>query len=378
MQHLGKFFDGFLFTVNVAPGSHQLSDFSARIRCPLALALCAFFLTGCSTIGYYSQAVGGHLKLMNARQPIDELLTSDSTDPELREKLQTLVDAREFAVEQLHLPDNDSYSTYVETGKGAVTWNVVATEEFSVNAKTWCFPVAGCVSYRGYFDREDAQAYADNLAAEESVDITIGGASAYSTLGWFDDPVLDTMLRGGDTRYVGTLFHELAHQVLYVKDDSNFNEAYASFIEQLGIRRWLENQGEPERIENYNASLERAEGFVGLLASTRKNLVDLYSLELESTDMRARKQAVFDGMREEYETLKTTSWQGYSGYDNWFKRDLNNARLVAVSTYRRFVPAFYAMYEEAGEDLPAFYKLAEEVAELPTEERRARMLSYLE
>ena len=378
MLHWVTFFDGFLFTVNVAPSSQQLSRFNVRIRCLLALVLCVFFLTGCSTIGYYSQAVGGHLKLMSARQPIDELLSSDSTDPELREKLQTLVDARVYAVEQLHLPDNHSYSTYVETGKGAVTWNVVATEEFSVNAKTWCFPVAGCVSYRGYFDREDAQAYADKLAAEESVDITIGGASAYSTLGWFDDPVLDTMLRGGDTRYVGTLFHELAHQMLYVKDDSNFNEAYASFVEQLGIRRWLEEQGEAQRIENYDASLERAEGFVGLLAGTRKKLVDLYSMELAPADMRARKQLVFDGMRDEYETLKTTSWQGFSGYDNWFKRDLNNARLVAVSTYRRFVPAFYAMYEEVGEDLPAFYKLAEEVAELPTEERRTKMLRYLE
>lgn len=331
--------------------------------------------SGCSTIGYYSQAVGGHLKLMRARQPLEQVLADEATSPELRAKLQTLVDARNFAVTELGLPDNDSYSTFVETGRTAVTWNVVAASEFSVNPRTWCFPVAGCVSYRGYFDRADADAYAQGLA-KENYDVTVGGASAYSTLGWFDDPILDTMLRGNDTRYVGTLFHELAHQVLYVKDDSNFNEAFASFVEQVGTRKWLEERGEEERIAQYDASLVRVEEFVNLLKVTRENLQQTFAKDLEEQLMRDEKAAVFEQMRAEYELLKET-WNGYAGYDNWFKRDLNNARLVAVSTYRRFVPAFYAMYLEAGEDLQKFYDVARVTADLPATERRERLNAYL-
>ncbi len=332
-------------------------------------------IAGCSSVGYYSQAVNGHLKLMRAREPIDDVIASEATSPELREKLQTLVEARQFAVEELGLPDNDSYSSFVETGRSAVTWNVVAATEFSVNPKTWCFPVAGCVSYRGYFDRADADEYAAQLA-EESYDVTVGGASAYSTLGWFDDPVLDTMLRGNDTRYIGTLFHELAHQTLYVKDDSNFNEAYATFVEQLGLRKWLEERGEPERIADYEASQERIEDFVNLLNATRNNLQATYAKDIDEKTMRDEKAAVFDNMRAEYETLKA-SWGGFSGYDNWFKRDINNARLVAVSTYRRYVPAFYAMYLEAGEDLQRFYEIAKIAADLPTHERREHLDAYL-
>jgi len=336
----------------------------------------ALVLSGCSSVGYYSQAITGHLKLMSARQSIDKLLAADDTDPVLRGKLQTLIDARQYAVDALGLPENDSYHTYVETGRRAVTWNVVATEEFSMRPTTWCFPVAGCVSYRGYYDRKDAEEFAASLA-EKSYDITIGGASAYSTLGWFDDPVFDTMLRGDELRYVGTLFHELAHQVLYVKDDSNFNEAFASFVEQAGVRRWLEERQQAQRIEGYDASLYRAEEFVELLKNTRQALVDLYGEPLTDSVKRERKQLVFDGMREQYETLKV-SWGGFKGYDGWFKRELNNARLIAVATYRRYVPAFSVMYDEVEGDLPRFYALAEEVSALPVEQRRARMAQYLE
>jgi len=338
---------------------------------PLAL----LSISGCSTISYYSQAVGGHLKLMQARQPVEEVIANESTSAELRQKLETLIEAREFAVHTLGLPDNDSYSSFVETGRRAVTWNVVAAEEFSVSPKVWCFPVAGCVSYRGYFDRADADAYAVDLAAQ-NYDVTIGGASAYSTLGWFDDPILDTMLRGSDTRYVGTLFHELAHQLLYVKDDSNFNEAFATFVEQTGLRQWLTERDEAERIEAYDVSLQRSEDFVNLLNQTRSALQETFRKSLDENAMRAEKAAVFDTMRDNYEIMKT-GWDGYSGYDNWFKRDLNNARLVAVSTYRQYIPAFYAMYLEAGEDLIRFYDVARKTAELPAQERRERLDDYI-
>ena len=340
-------------------------------RLSLCLPLCA--LGGCSTIGYYSQAVGGHLALMRAREPIASLIAAEDTDPELRVKLETLVAARAFAARELALPDNDSYSTYVETGRRAVTWNVVAAEEFSVEARTWCFPVAGCVNYRGYFDEAEARAYAAALAADEDLDVTVGGASAYSTLGWFADPVLDTMLRGGELRYVGTLFHELAHQLLYVKDDSDFNEAYASFVEQEGVRRWLVERGEDSRIADYEASLARAEAFVGLLRGTRVELETLYAEEgLTDATRRARKAVVFERMRERYAELKV-GWDGYAGYDGWFARELNNARLVAVSTYRRYVPAFAALHAEAEGDIDRFHALAAELGALEPNARRARL-----
>lgn len=331
---------------------------------------------GCSSVGYYSQAISGHLKLMRARQPVAELLSSNDTDAELREKLQTLVDARQFAAEQLHLPQNDSYSTYAETGRRYVTWNVIAAAEFSVQARTWCFPVAGCVNYRGYFAEADAESYADGLKNED-YDVTIGGAAAYSTLGWFDDPLLDTMLRGGDIRYVGTLFHELSHQLLYIKDDSNYNEAFASFVEQEGMRIWLRDRGEMQRIDKYNARLQRSEQFAGLLRSTRAELQTLYAKDMSAKDMRMAKAQAFKGMRVRYEKLKK-SWQGYAGYDAWFALPLNNARLVSVSTYRRYIPAFAAMYREAGEDLEAFYTLAKSIARLPADKRRKQIDAYLD
>jgi len=347
---------------------HRFLAFSALIGL-------AVLLSSCGTIGYYSQAVGGHLKLMSAREPIDDLLKSESTDPELRNKLQTLVDARQFAVDKLNLPKNDSYNTYAATGRAYVTWNVVAAEEFSLKAKTWCFPVAGCVNYKGYFAEEDAHAYAKQLM-EENLDVTVGGAIAYSTLGWFEDPVLDTMLRGSDTRFVGTLFHELAHQLLYIKDDSNFNEAFASFVEQEGVRIWLRDRNENERVERFNQALARSTDFSELLKAGRSKLAALYQEDLDDSVKRTRKQAVIDGMQTDYQTLKD-SWGGYSGYDGWFSRDINNARLVSVATYRRLVPAFAAIYAEVDQSLPDFYAKAKEIAGLPAEKRTALMNDYL-
>jgi len=337
----------------------------------VAAVLIVSLATGCS-VGYYSQAIGGHLSLMSARQPIADLLADDDTDPELKDKLQTLIDARVFAYETLGLPKNDSYSTYAATGRDAVTWNVVAVPEFSMRARTWCFPVAGCVSYRGYFDKADAEAYAAKIAAE-GFDVTVGGARAYSTLGWFDDPVLDTMLRGGDISFVSTLFHELAHQVLYIKDDSSFNEAFASFVEQEGMRIWLRSRNEAKRIEGYEAYLQRSEDFSELLKATRDDLVALYQREgLSDEERRQEKALVFANMQDQYASLKVR-WNDYAGYDNWFSRDLNNAHLLGVSTYRRLIPAFAALYKEAGEELPAFYDLATQVSKLPAEQRRQRM-----
>lgn len=346
----------------------------------LALSGCS----GCGTVGYYAQAVSGHLDMMSKRQPLAKVMASEDTDPEIRRKLELLRDAREFAVAELGLPDNNSYSTFVNTGKKNITWNVVATPEFSMSPKRWCFPVAGCVSYRGYFAEADAQAYEAELK-EQGFDTQIGGASAYSTLGWFDDPLLDTMLRGSDIRLAGVLFHELAHQVLYVKNDSSFNEAFATFVEQEGAKHWLRSIGKGDRVSIYESYLDRQIDFNNLLQQTRGDLVDLFASQpaqegegANNEALREAKQGVFDKMVANYETLKAEQWEGFEGYDNWFSKKTNNARLISVSTYLKWVPAFKTLYIESGSDFEAFYKAAEELSKLPFDERFEQLQRYLD
>ncbi len=336
-----------------------------------ALMLLAFLLlsAGCSA-GYYAQAINGHLKLMRARTPVAELIASADTPSELKQQLELSVRAREFASDALLLPQNDSYSTYVETGRAHVTWNVVAAPEFSLTPQTWCFPIAGCVSYRGYFKEASAEAFRAELSAQ-GFDTIIGGASAYSTLGWFSDPILDTMLKGGDLRLVGTLFHELAHQKLYIKDDSSFNEAFASFVEQEGVRRWLQHTGQLELLPRYEAWLERQVDFNALLAVGRKRLVTLYREAWSDEVMRVKKAESFDLLRQDYETLKT-AWGGYSGYDGWFQKELNNARLISVATYRKFIPGFQVLFDSVDQDFESFYQ------KVATEEGRALVKSSVE
>ena len=342
-----------------------------------AVLVVAASVTACATnVGYYAQAAGGHLRLMAQRKPIWQVLEQGDIDPDLRIRLETLLAAREFAVGELALPKTGSYKTYVETGRRAITWNVVAAEEFSLRPHLWCFPVAGCVSYRGYFEREDADEYAEDFR-NKGFDVSVGGAIAYSTLGWFDDPVLDTMLRGSDTRYIGTLFHEMAHQRLYQPDDSDFNEAYATFVEEAGVRLWLQSRDESARIAAYDDSLVRAADFTRLIAQAREDLIEVYSSDVSDDEKRAGKRAAIERMRERYEALKASSWGGYEGYDGWFRRDINNARLVAVSTYRRYLPAFAVLFRDVEEDIPAFHQAAEQISNLPADARNERMEALL-
>lgn len=332
--------------------------------------------TACSTVSYYTQAVSGHLKMMHARQDIADILASDNVDSELRGKLELAQQIRSFASSDLGLPDNDSYKSYVATGKDSVTWNVVAADEFSVKAKTWCFPVAGCVSYKGFFDKADALRLEAELR-DEGMDTTVNGATAYSTLGWFDDPLLDTMLKGHKVRLAGLIFHELAHQKLYIKGDSDFNEAYASFVEQTGVRAWLRATDVAYRLDDYSALLRRGEQFSGLLMSTREQLMQSYADEsLSDAEKRHTKEAVFSQMQTNYALLKV-EWNDYAGYDRWFSRKLNNARMVASSTYRRWVPAFATIFRENDNDLNKFYREVEKLAKLEKAERDVLLSQYL-
>lgn len=332
-------------------------------------------LAGCGTLGYYVQAVSGHFELMSARVPIDELIADPATSDALRARLKVAQEAREYAIHELGLPDNGSYTRFVQLDREAVVWNVFAAPEFALQAKTWCFPVAGCVVYRGYFSLDRARREAGRFAAE-GFDTWVGGAAAYSTLGRFEDPLLSTMLYREDARLAGMLFHELAHQRLYAKGDSAFNEAFATAVEEEGVRRWLGRAGRNEELAAWRSLVERTQAFESLLGRTRARLQELYSSAIPEPEMRAAKAAQFARLEQDYQALKA-SWDGWNGYDRWFEAPLNNARLIPSATYRRLLPAFNRLLREADGDLEAFYAACESLAELSQKKRDEELARLL-
>ena len=336
---------------------------------PALLVILPFIqLGGCAAPSYYSQAISGHLGLMNKRESIDTVLAMDSIDPELARELELSVDIREFAVTQLYLPDNDSYTQFVRTGQDAVTWNVVAAPEFSLKPRTWCFMVSGCVPYRGYFKIESAEKFARKLA-QDGFDTSVSPAIAYSTLGWFDDPLLDTMFQYSDEQLAAFIFHELAHQQLYVKGDTAFNEAYASFVEETGVRLWLENTGRAEQLPDW-LKLEKATlQFNALLQETISKLNTLYAGGLSEDQMRKNKSAVFVDLRETYRLLVNTQWDGRSYYESLLSRELNNARLALINSYQGGACAFEKLFAAAQEDMARFHQLARQQAALKSGQR---------
>jgi predicted aminopeptidase len=330
-------------------------------------------LSGCA-LPYYLQAVGGQLELLRKRTPLETLLADPAISPDLRSALESAIEVRRFAVEVLGLPDNDSYLSYVDLERNYVVWNVIAAEEFSVDPVRWCFPFAGCVAYRGYFDRERAEGYAASLATE-GFDAYSGGASAYSTLGYFDDPLLNTMLAGGEEYIAALLFHELAHQRLYVKSDSEFNEAFATAVEEYGLELWLQDTRGDAALAAYRERMLRRAQFGELVANQQTRLRALYAEPLDADAMRAAKRAAFTTMRDEYARLKA-QWGGISEYDGWFARALNNASLAAIATYRQWLPALRTRLETLG--IEGFYDEMERLAALPSEERYAWLEAWSE
>jgi predicted aminopeptidase len=325
-------------------------------------------------VPFYWQAIGGQLDLLRKRTPIEEMLADPSLRTELRAALDAVGDIRRFAVRELGLPDNDSYTSYVDLGRPYVVWNVVASEEFSTQPKRWCFPFAGCVSYRGFFDRADAEAYQARLDAD-GYDTFSGGSTAYSTLGYFSDPVLSTMLGSGDQYIESLLFHELAHQRLYIKNDSEFNEAFATAVEEYGTELWLRMHADDAAMQRYRARLRNRSQFAGLVADQQVRLAAIYAGSGDAAAKRAAKDQAFVAMRADYERLKAQSTDGFN-YDAWFDQPLNNATLAAVATYRGWVPALRARLDALG--VEAFYAEMEALAELPMEARRAQLQRWLD
>ena len=345
-----------------------LRKFIVQRRAWIAAAAVLLILGGC---GYYAQSIGGHLDLMAKRQDIGTLVEDESTPAELKKKLERAKEIREFAIEELALPDDGSYRSYVDVGKPYVTWNVIAAPALSLQPKTWCFPVIGCVSYRGYFEESDAREYADELESE-GMDVAVAGARAYSTLGWFDDPILNTILFDAEYRFAGTLFHELTHERLFVAGDSSFNESYAVAVEREGVQRWLARNATPSMLEAYALERARRDEFLALVLATRENLETLYASSMDDGDKLLEKERLFGRLRLGYAQLKA-SWGGYSGYDGWFANDLNNARLALLATYNAYVPAFERLLADQDGDMSKFHEAVEALSKLPKEERNAEL-----
>lgn len=326
----------------------------------LLLGLLSVALLSCETVSYYTQAARGQISIMMARQDIEQMLEDPALDAETRRKFELVLEIRDFAESELHLPVNDNYSSYVDVGREHVVWNVFAAPEFSTESLNWCYPIAGCVSYRGYFSEASATDYATKLS-ESGYDVYTGGVDAYSTLGWFDDPLLSTVLDRVDYQLAGLLFHEMAHQVVYLAGDTTFNESFATAVEREGVRRWLQSREQAELQLEAELNSVRQEQFVELVSLWRERFADLYEMEIPVDEMRERKLAMQEDLREAYYGLKD-EWGGYAGYDNWFTNSLNNAQLATVSSYNDLVPAFNNLLSTKEGDLSAFYEAVQQLA----------------
>ena len=349
----------------------------------LALVCLALALTGCADTRYYWQSVSGHLALMQAARPVDDWLGDPKTPAPLKERLALSQRIRSFAVTELALPDNASYHRYADLQRPAVVWNVVAASEFSLTLKTWCFPVLGCVGYRGYFDEAEARSLAAHLQAE-GLEVAVYGVPAYSTLGWMNwaggDPLLSTFITYPEGELARILFHELAHQVLYVADDTMFNESFATAVEQLGGARWLAQHASDRARAQYAEFDSRRRQFRSLALATRQRLQQIYRVADGTPVDRARqaqdKQAAMAEFRARYATLKA-AWGGYAGFDPWVAR-ANNASFGAQAAYDELVPGFEALFEREGRDWRAFYDAVRRLGDTPAAERRRTLTTTTE
>ena len=343
----------------------------------LLLAGASVCLTsGCSTIGYYAQSVGGHLALVRAAKPVPEWLSDETTPAALKERLALSQRIRDFAVAELKEPDNASYRRYADLKRNAAVWNVVAAPELSLKLATWCFPVVGCVGYRGYFDRAEADAFASGLQTQ-ALEVSVYGVPAYSTLGtlpgdWLADPLLNTFIDYPEGELARLIFHELAHQVAFAKGDTVFNESFATAVERIGGARWLGTQAGPQAREDYERFESRRQDFRALTAGYRDSFDALYASAASEADKRASKLTLMAGLRADYAVLKAERWGGYTGYDGWFAR-ANNASFGVLAAYNQLVPNFERLFEREGRDFSAFYAQVKRIAALPQAERRAAL-----
>jgi predicted aminopeptidase len=336
----------------------------------MCIALSAL-ATGCQAVSYYGQAVWGQTRIMWSERPISAVMENPDTPRPTREKLAYVLGVREFARTELLLPLGGSYLAYAEIGRPFVAWNVFAAPELSLEPKTWCYPVAGCAAYRGYFSRDAAERCAADLR-RQGYDVYVGGVQAYSTLGWFDDPVLSTFLGLGEARLSALLFHELAHRKLYAPGDTAFNEGFATAVEEEGLRRWAAHTRDPEMIAVYEQDRSLQERFIGLVERRRAELGTLYAGDWPADRKRAAKAEIFRSLRDDFEAAKRTA-PDLARYEHWFATGLTNAGLSTIAAYHDLVPAFKNLLRDCNGDLAAFYAQCRAISELPPAERRGRL-----
>lgn len=348
-------------------------------RPALALLLAAGLLSGCAATdagpGYYWQSITGHLRLMHAARPVQDWVDDPATPPALRQKLELTQRIRHFAVAELGLPDNASYRRYADLRRKAAVYNVVAAPALSLRLHQWCFPVTGCVGYRGYFDEADARAFAAGLGND--LDVAVYPVPAYSTLGWMNwaggDPLLNTFIGYPEGELARLIFHELAHQVVYASGDTVFNESFATAVERIGGARWLAQADDRAR-QAYAEFDGRRQAFRSLTRATRDQLAALYDdPSLDEATKRARKAERMQAFRQRYADLRR-AWGGYQGYDAWVAQ-ANNASFGAQAAYDQWVPAFEALFEREGRDFARFYDAVRALARQPVAERQAALLT---
>ena len=333
-------------------------------------------LSACQSAKYYSQAINGQYQILLDRQPISEMMTDTDTPVTLRNRLMFILKVREFAENELQLPVKNHYLTYVDLKRPFVVWNVFATPEFSLVPKTWCYPIVGCAAYRGFFSEENARQYADALK-NRNYDVYVGGVTAYSTLGWFDDPVLSTFMRLSEARIAALIFHELAHQILYVAGDTAFNESFATAVEQEGLRKWQIASRNSQIYRDYLYDYRCQRLFIGLIMKYRRKLEFLYQTDLTPADKREKKASIFTELRKEYERIKAQQTD-LAVYAGWMDQPLNNARIISVATYHDFVPAFQKMIAAHEGNLNQFYLACKNLAQKKKAERHHILKTYAE
>jgi len=330
---------------------------------------------GCSTLGYYAQSIDGHWAMLRAARPIPDIVADPATAEALKQRLQRAQQIRAFASQELGLPENGSYRSYADLQRPYVVWNVFAAPELSLELKQWCYPVVGCAGYRGYFDRAAADHAATELRAE-GYEVNVAGVPAYSTLGWFSDPLLNTFIGGTEGQLAGLVFHELAHQVVFVGGDTTFNESFATAVEREGVRRWLAAHGDDGSRKAYAEFAQRRREFLDLLLRYRALLLENYQGQQADDLKRARKQQLFASLKDDYARLKS-SWDGFAGYDRFFAQDLTNAHLASIGAYNDLVPAFDSMLAQVGGEFPRFYQEVKRLAALPRERREDALRGML-
>ena len=332
----------------------------------LVLASLTALIGGCNGVGYYFQSVSGQFEMWGRERPVAEVIKDPATDEKLRRKLAHTEKIRDFASSELKLPENASFRSYADLERPFAVWNVFAAPEFSLKPVTWCFPVAGCVAYRGYFEEAAAERFAAGLAAQGK-DVYVGGVPAYSTLGYFADPLLNTFIYYPDFEIARLMFHELAHQVVYVRDDTVFNESFAVAVEIEGVKRWIASTGDKETRVEFDRRQRAREAFRGIVGRCRERLDNLYRSDLAREAMRKRKAEIFDLMYQEYDAFKNSG--GFTGYDRWFAQRPNNAQIASVAIYTELVPAFQSLLATEGGDLARFYARVKTLAAMPKDER---------